>query len=179
MENDVEDVIFWNVRVELFLATLKWWFWYRSKAMWYEVSSPCIDFKTSSIFPNTFLVSVPNWNVSTRNFFNIAFRDSGSPSSCKSFNQNKYLLSKVECSSSCRAFQDTTGYRPVDDPRYMDGWEWGIDGSECVDDCTKWQPLQEEDGYGGLRRQEFAAFFLNQTMRLSGCLGKKLRSLDS
>merc|ERR1719464_251874 len=63
--------------------------------------------------------------------------------------------SEVPCTSSCRAFQDTTGYRPVDDPRYKDGWMWGIDGSECNDDCRKWQPLQEEDGYGSLRHQEF------------------------
>jgi len=63
--------------------------------------------------------------------------------------------SEVPCTSSCRAFQDTTGYRPVDDPRYKDGWMWGIDGSVCDGDCRRWQPLQEEDGYGSLRHQEF------------------------
>lgn len=60
---------------------------------------------------------------------------------------------EVDCTSSCRSFQDTTGYRPVDDPRYMAGWDWG--SHSCVGDCTRWQPLQEEDGYGSLRHQEF------------------------
>jgi len=68
--------------------------------------------------------------------------------------------STVECTSSCRAFQDTSGYRPVEDPRYKDDWRWrseedGIGGSVCDGDCRRWQPLQEEDGYGSLRRQEF------------------------
>jgi len=62
---------------------------------------------------------------------------------------------EVPCTSSCRSFQDTTGYRPVDDPRYKDDWVWGIDGSVCDGDCRRWQPLQEEDGYGSLRHQEF------------------------
>lgn len=60
---------------------------------------------------------------------------------------------KVECTSSCRAFQTTTGYSPVNDPRNTADWEWGK--KPCTGDCTKWQPLQEEDGYGSLLRQEF------------------------
>lgn len=70
--------------------------------------------------------------------------------------------SKVPCTSSCRKFQDTSGYRPVKDPRYQDDWTWGIDGSECTGDCRRWQPLQEEDGYGSLLRQEFVVPHIGQ-----------------
>jgi len=82
------------------------------------------------------------------------------------WNQNGDLIfdpksgTAVECTGHCRAFQDPTGYQPVDDPRKESGWTWAPESYDCEGDCTRWQPLLEADGYGSLKKQEFVVPFI-------------------
>lgn len=58
----------------------------------------------------------------------------------------------VPCSSSCRVYQDTTGYEPVLDPLKHPNF---TSINDCASDCKRWQPLQEGDSIGNLKHQEF------------------------
>jgi hypothetical protein len=62
----------------------------------------------------------------------------------------------VECTASCRNYQDTWGYAPRPDPRTTEPYD---EDSKyvCEGDCRRWQPLQEGDSLGSLKRQEFVA----------------------
>lgn len=62
---------------------------------------------------------------------------------------------EVPCTGSCRRYQDTTGYEPMPDPRIHTDLSDDSTKYECTGLCTKWQPLQEGDDIGSLKRQEF------------------------
>lgn len=62
----------------------------------------------------------------------------------------------VPCTGSCRIYQDTWGYSPRPDPRTTQPYDEATK-YECEGDCRRWQPLQEGDNVGSLRRQEFVA----------------------
>jgi hypothetical protein len=62
----------------------------------------------------------------------------------------------VDCTGSCRVFQDTYGYDPRPDPRISGGMN-PDNKYECEGDCRRWQPLQEGDEVGSLKQQEFVA----------------------
>lgn len=60
----------------------------------------------------------------------------------------------VECTGSCRYYQDTIGYAPKPNPRTYP--EINNDtGYECTGFCRNWQQLQEGNGQGSLWGQEF------------------------
>jgi len=61
-----------------------------------------------------------------------------------------------ECTGSCRRYQDTWGYAPRPDPRTTEPYD-EMNKYECEGDCRRWQPLQEGDEFGSLKRQEFVA----------------------
>jgi hypothetical protein len=63
----------------------------------------------------------------------------------------------VECTGSCRTYQDTWGYAPRPDPRTSEPSDEASNKYDCEGDCRRWQPLQEGDEFGSLRRQEFVA----------------------
>merc|ERR1711935_20555 len=63
--------------------------------------------------------------------------------------------SVVSCTGSCRPYQDTTGYKPVPDPRFYDAISTDDDKHNCTGLCRRWQPLQEGDTVGSLVQQEF------------------------
>jgi len=58
------------------------------------------------------------------------------------------------CTGSCRKYQDTVGYEPSPDPRQHE-WLSNDTKYECTEYCRKWQPLQEGNDGGSLKRQEF------------------------
>ena len=63
----------------------------------------------------------------------------------------------VECTASCRVFQDTSGYTPVPDPRKYPWLSTDTSKYDCTGNCTRWQPLQEGEDRGSLLQQEFVA----------------------
>merc|ERR1719446_728752 len=63
--------------------------------------------------------------------------------------------SAVPCTGSCREYQDTTGYEPVADPRVHTYLSTDSNKYDCTGQCRRWQPLQEGDSAGSLKRQEF------------------------
>jgi hypothetical protein len=62
---------------------------------------------------------------------------------------------KVPCTGSCRSYQNTQGYVPVPDPRSHPQLSNDTSKYDCTGDCRRWQPLQEGDDTGSLKRQEF------------------------
>jgi len=61
---------------------------------------------------------------------------------------------EVECTGSCRNYQDTSGYAPVPDPRTYPDLSNDTTKYDCTGLCRRWQPLQEGDLKGSLHRQE-------------------------
>jgi len=61
----------------------------------------------------------------------------------------------VPCTGSCRKFQDTIGYAPVPNPRTFPDLSTDESKYDCTGLCRRWQPLQEGDEVGSLKRQEF------------------------
>jgi len=70
---------------------------------------------------------------------------------------SRYSDEPVECTGSCRAYQDTTGYEPVADPRIHTYLSNDMSKYECTGNCRHWQPLQESDEQGVLLQQEHVA----------------------
>lgn len=62
---------------------------------------------------------------------------------------------KVPCTTNCRKYQNTIGYVPKPDPRSYPWLSEDTSKYDCTGDCRRWQPLQEEDPLGSLKRQEF------------------------
>lgn len=61
-------------------------------------------------------------------------------------------LQRVEsCTSNCRKYQSTIGYTTAPDPRKLPFYNRKY---ECKGICRNWQPLQEGDDAGNMKRQE-------------------------
>lgn len=69
---------------------------------------------------------------------------------------------EVPCTGSCRYYQNTVGYEPVPDPRVHTYLSEDTEKYECTGLCRKWQPLQEGDDAGSLKRQEFTMPHIGQ-----------------
>lgn len=72
-----------------------------------------------------------------------------------SMSYSKTIGDDVPCTGSCRLYQDTIGYEPVPDPRIHTFLSDDDSKYDCTGYCRRWQPLQEGDGVGSLKRQEF------------------------
>lgn len=68
----------------------------------------------------------------------------------------------VPCTGSCRNYQDTTGYEPVPDPRIHTYLSNDSSKYACTGDCRRWQPLQEGDSGGSLKKQQFTMAHIGQ-----------------
>jgi len=62
--------------------------------------------------------------------------------------------SMVPCTGSCRAYQDTSGYAPKPNPRTYPDLSNDTNKYDCTGLCRHWQPLQEGNKVGTLKRQE-------------------------
>lgn len=71
----------------------------------------------------------------------------------------------VPCTSNCRKYQNTIGYVPKPDPRSYPFLSEDDSKYDCTGDCRRWQPLQEEDPLGSLKRQEFIVPHIGYTAR--------------
>jgi len=65
----------------------------------------------------------------------------------------------VPCTSNCRKFQSTIGYTSAPDPRKISSYDRKY---RCEGICRKWQPLQEGDDAGNMKRQEFIVPHIGQ-----------------
>jgi len=61
----------------------------------------------------------------------------------------------VPCTGNCRIYQNTHSYVPRPDPRSHPELSNDSSKYDCTGDCRRWQPLQEGDRNGSLKRQEF------------------------
>jgi len=72
---------------------------------------------------------------------------------------NSEAGSAVPCTSSCRKYQSTIKYTPAFNPRNHPRYN---DKYKCNGLCRKWQPLQEGDDAGNMKRQEFIVPHIGQ-----------------